>query len=376
MCKQIFSLVFTSVFSIMLVAQNRYNHPESVVNPGNFPTSQVPQFIVLGSDDNTSAEGLNWILDFLASRKHKDGSSLRMSFYSNSRSSVNWSDSAAVELVNAHVKAYNMGHELGNHTSNHVYIVRGMAGEGQVRVGLDSVAMVINELNNDLVKHIGLSADNVVGFRTPYLAWSDTVFTVINSLGFLYDCSITESRTGPGKYIWPFTMDNGASGASNSWWSLNHKTNITSHPGLWQLPCYSFKAPESVKGHMDAIMSANNGLVTGLDYNMWAKPPAGWLLNKNQSLEVLKHTLLLNYNGNRAPMTIGMHSQFYVDGFNESSFINITDAADRRAVLEEFIDFALQMDNVWFVTGVQVIKYMMNPLKSEEFHPDLLLIDL
>ncbi|WP_026475645.1 polysaccharide deacetylase family protein [Alkaliflexus imshenetskii] len=376
MYKRISFLVLISVFSIMLVAQNRHNHPESVVNPGNFPNSQVPQFIVLGSDDNTSAEGLNWILDYLASRKHKDGSSLRMSFYSNSRASVNWSDSSSVDLVNAHIKALKLGHELGNHTSNHAYMVRGMVGEGQVRIGLDSVSLVVKELNNDLVKHIGLSADDVVGFRTPYLAWSDTVFTVINSMGFLYDCSITESRTGPGEYIWPFTMDNGASGIVNSWWTLNHNTNITSHPGLWQLPCYSFKAPHTVRGHMDSIMSANNGLVTGLDYNMWAKPPAGWLFNRSQSLEVLKHTLLLNYNGNRAPMTIGMHSQFYVDGFNESSFLNIVDAAERRAVIEEFIDFALELDNVWFVAGAQVIRYMMNPVMCGEFHPDLLIRDL
>ncbi|ASB49973.1 polysaccharide deacetylase family protein [Alkalitalea saponilacus] len=366
-------LMVITVLSVISCADNRGEdfRNESPVNPGGFPDGDVPQMIVLGSDDNTNVEGMNWILDFMASRSHKDGTSLRMSFYSNSRSSADWHLPENHKLVEAHKRAYNLGHELGNHTSNHAFCVYGQTGEGQIRITQDSIFRIVDEFSHDLIHLVGMNPKHIVGFRTPYLAWSDSVFYVINNKGFWYDCSITESRLGPGRYIWPFTMDYGASGTIGSWWTENHGTSVGRHPGLWQLPCYSFQAPDSLFAYMDSLAGrTHNGLITGLDYNMWSAPRSGWLLNKDQSLAVLKHTLKLNLEGNRTPMTIGMHSQYYADDFNGFGFQNIPSAADRRAVVEEFIDYALQFDDVWFVTGAQVIHYMRNPVEKEYYNPD------
>jgi len=363
------------ILVFLVVACNKKNddnfREESPLNPGAFPDHKVPQLIVLGSDDNTSVEGMNWIIDYMASKKHKDGTPLRMSFYSNSRSAANWNYPENDRLVEAHIRAYNLGHELGNHTSNHAYCVSGLKGDDQIRISPDSISRIINELSYDLVNNAGVDPEHIVGFRTPYLAWSDSVFSVINEMGFLYDCSVTESRNGPGQYIWPFTMDNGASGIQGSWWAENHNTPIGSHQGLWQLPCYSFKAPDSLFNHMDSLSRGqHNGLITGLDYNMWSEPQSGWLLNKEQSLAVLKNTLKLSLEGNRAPVTIGMHSQYYAEDYPELGFVNMQSAADRRAVVEGFIDYALTFDDVWFVSGVQVISYMKNPVQKDKFNPD------
>lgn len=344
-------------------------HPPSVQNPGGFPHNQVPQFIVLGSDDNTNVEAMYWLLDYLESKIHRDGSRLRMSFYSNSRSHVNWHH--APDLVQAHKRAMKLGHELGNHTSNHARLVSGLPGHNQVRVGTDSIYRIINELNEDLIELVGVAPQQIVGFRTPYLAWSDSVFTAARMANMLYDCSINESTGGPGNYIWPYTMEEGAPQSQYSWWVETHHTPVGSHPGLWQLPCYMFRGPASLTAHMDSLADfAHDNLITGLDYNLWAAPPAGWLLDRKQSLETLKNTLNLKWNGNRTPMTIGIHSQYYADDFHNSGFARIRDAHDRRAVLEAFIDYALTLENVWFVSAVQVISYMKDPVSVDCFHPD------
>ncbi len=120
---------------------------------------------------------------------------------------------------------------------------------------------------------------------------------------------------------------------------------------------------------MKTYKSWADGSIGGLDYNMWADTNAGgWRLDKEQSIKTLKNTLDLMYAGNRTPMTVGAHSQMYFG--EETSFPNISSETDRQAVFTEFLDYAIGFDNVWFVTGAQVINYMKKPVKSSEFDPD------
>src|SRR6478736_1703236 len=81
--------------------------------PAGLAPAQVPQFVLLGFDDNPKADRINWVVDYLAPRSNPDGTPVRMIFFSNGRY---WNDRATVA---AHLRALTAGHELANHTQNH-----------------------------------------------------------------------------------------------------------------------------------------------------------------------------------------------------------------------------------------------------------------
>ncbi|KMQ49972.1 chitin deacetylase [Chitinispirillum alkaliphilum] len=368
----------TFIISVLSFAAYGYDLSDNVAPSRNPPhglsPSEVPQFIVLGSDDQSSAEGMEWILDYIESRTNPDGSPVTMVFYSNSR---NFSDP---QIVQQHLRAVSMGCEIGNHTANHIALeLDWTPGGDKVRkqMTLDDWRAEISECQEAIVEVLGLPVESVAGFRTPFLAYNDSTFTVLRELGFLYDCSIIEG-TGTqrvGRYYWPYTMNNGSPGHNASWYRQFFDIQVGSHPGLWVLPCYNFVIPSDDESQqygiepgliaeLDEMLGyATNGKVTPLDYNLWASRNAGGVeLNKEQSLAVLKHTLDKMYNGNRTPMTLGMHTDFYISNYwNPSDFVNIQDYMERRAVIEEFIDYALQLEDVRFVTGIDVINFMRNP---------------
>jgi len=95
---------------------------DAVHLPAGLASAQVPQFILLGFDDNPDAEPVNWVVDHLDAQRNPagagqaatfDGAPVRMIFFSNGR---HWKDRATVA---AHQRAFAAGHEIANHTQNH-----------------------------------------------------------------------------------------------------------------------------------------------------------------------------------------------------------------------------------------------------------------
>ncbi|KMQ51072.1 polysaccharide deacetylase [Chitinispirillum alkaliphilum] len=362
------SIYFLGLSGLMLTSLAQVSMAPSQRNPGNFPDHEVPQLIVIGSDDNTDAEAMRWMLNELASRTHKDGTPLRMSFYSNTRS---WDRDTA--LVNAHREAYAAKHSLGNHTRDHIHhIEREWTDDGPVVTKIWELDELLTEqympVMEALTTQIGVNPKHIYGFRTPFLEFTNTTFTGLREIGIVYDCSIMEGAgRSPGEFYWPYTMDHQP--PVLPWWAVSNDIEVTSHPGLWQLPAYNFSVPEDIHSHMDTMVTYDHGgIVSGLDYNMWARRNAGGFeFNKDQSLRTLKRTLNMKYNGNRTPFTFGAHSQMYFG--KNSSYVNIQDPAERQAMFTEFLDYALGYDNVWFVSGAQVINYMQQPVRASEFNP-------
>ncbi len=361
------------------------------------PVDNPPMLIALSSDDNFNIEGMEWMIETLRSRKHRDGSCLRMSFYSNTEF---WLGSSYVnKLYGTFLQAYKMGNEVTSHTASHVYCVN-----GDTRL---SNEVILDELERSIedLASIGIKKEHMAGFRTPYVTYTDSTFIALKKAGFTYDASINDGMDlTPGEYNWPYTLDTPNSknlneeGMENppgvwdeatlgpaplpaepSYAPGNHLaisynnymngTPIRKHSGLWELPLYAIRVPDSLIAPLDSSLGYGSGgicmpLVEGLLEQ--------GKFTKERALESLKHHFKEVYNGNRAPMVLVLHTpNFSITNHNANEkYPNCSDPINRQWIIEQFIDFALEQEDVWFVSGEQVINFCKRPVSVDLFHPD------
>ena len=91
----VIGIAFTDVFAIGGDYDYSYNVAPSRNPPGGLSSSEVPQFIVIGSDDNASEAGLKWLLDYMEGKKNPksssnnpltyDGEQISVSLYNNTK---------------------------------------------------------------------------------------------------------------------------------------------------------------------------------------------------------------------------------------------------------------------------------------------------
>jgi hypothetical protein len=155
-------------------------------------------------------------------------------------------------------------------------------------------------------------------------------------------------RGGAQGFDWPYTLDSGTSPR------VYPGKDVGSYPGFWELPVTDF-IPET-------------GYVTipGFDWNVWCSKK----LSKDEALALWKSTLKVHmngdparwYEGNRAPMFFGAHTDEYSD-FNADVIASCAGTnAERRAAVEEFIDWALAYHpDVRIVTYADVLNWMQRP---------------
>ncbi|MDR0323239.1 MAG: polysaccharide deacetylase family protein [Treponema sp.] len=346
------------------------------------PVANPPQFVVLGSDDNTKAKGIEWMSNVISSGRNKDGSRMYMSFYMNTDQGCAIWD-IKNDLVDAAYNAYKAGHEIGNHTSTHLYIVAfgeidEYGADTGRRADYPAIKAEIQRAENVLIAS-GIPKEHIVGFRTPYLRYSNSTFRAVKEFGFLYDCSVCAAYdNAAGDNYFPYTLDgtpdeNGNYAPDNSAGRnpYGKTTVIRKHEGLWELPCARIKiAPEDIAYAEKNLKQKYgggykfDGYITGLDWDLWADAK----MDSSQTVRSLMHTLKESLKGNRAPFTVGVHSPFYVEPKN-SDFPNITQE-QRRWAFEEFVRQASRLDDVFFVSADMVIRWMQNPVSAAEFNPE------
>ena len=334
--------------------------PASAQPPAGLRPAQVPQFVLLGFDDNPQAGPMTWFVDHLQDRRNPagagraatfDGGPVRAIFYSNGKY---WNDRA---LITVHHRAFSNGHEIGNHTQNHEH---GAAFDAlRWREEMTACAATFDQT--------GIPAARVTGFRAPFLEYNAATFVALSALGMAYDTSIEEGDQ-PGQdgtnFVWPYTLDQGSPGNAADF-PAGSPRRVGSHPGLWEIPIHVFMVPPDadcarlgVAPGLQARIGANLKLaygsgsgelaakITGLDWNVLEAAKC----DGPEFLAILKHTLDLRLAGNRAPFMVGGHTALYP-----------ADKPDRRKAIEDFIAYALSKTEVRFVTGQQLLGWLRRP---------------
>jgi peptidoglycan/xylan/chitin deacetylase (PgdA/CDA1 family) len=317
--------------------------------------SQVPQFVLLGYDDNAYVDGIQWTLDILRNRKHPDGTAARATFFITAGFASDFFETGGgqtkEQLINVWKQIKADGHEIGSHTWSHSMMLAGMDQAGWQAEITKSFDLFVNTL--------GIERCKLWGFRTPFLNFSQATFLAMKGAGVRYDTSVefgydwfqpagSDKGYGPGTaeagkhYYWPFTMDGPFPGGFAS-------KGVGPTPGMWEFPVYTF----------NKITGDTAATVTGFDFNLW---------NKSQSeasfsyTEVLKQSLDQRMAGNRSPFAVGLHTDVYSQ-FNTSANTTWTnfDYQARRKALSDFIEYALSKPEVRLVTYRQLIEWMRQP---------------
>jgi hypothetical protein len=310
--------------------------------PGGIPKGQVPQFIVIGCDDNTNANAINWIADVLSNGTNLDGSERYMSFYVYTRG---WDQARK----NAVKRAYDLGHSIGNHTASHIKCVDG--NRHQTRMSEQAIYNNMLEATNAMIG-IGIPKAHQFGFRTPFLQYSDSTYSAMHRIGFVYDCSINAIYGPAGQGAnFPYTLDimpgqqPNAKGNvpidNTNWWGQGSGVRpqgnpIREHKGLWVIPASAIEIDpadrpaiqDKLEGGASHYIPSGGWLVAGLDWNLWEEAKA----DSGQSVRALINTVKRTLAGNRAPLHLGFHSQYYFEG----SYNDLT-LEQRRGLFEEFV---------------------------------------
>ncbi len=373
------SACFLALISLVVIVGA---NPPSADPPGGLQPDEVPQFIVLGFDDNTSAEGMQWILDYLQTKTNPqgsgneatfDGSDVLASFYS-----ISGILQSRQDVVNEHRRAWEQGHEIGNHSHRHVTY-----GDTLNTVSAQTWTSEIDSGTQVLSTLLEIDPSEIAGFRAPYLEFSDTTFKVLSELNYLYDCSVQEGyQTGhdASNSLWPYTMGQGSPGWNDVWVNWTGRTPISSHPDLWQVPLYAIIIPTDeecadygiepgLRSRMAAAtdqFSQTDTKITASDYGMWHR----FGLQPNEFSGILKYNLDKRLEGNRAPFNIAAHTQYYTASY-AGNLDGIT-LEEMRGAIENFIDYALSIPEVRITTAKNMIEWCSNPVPLTDPQPQLI----
>ena len=349
---------------------NAYVLP-STLPPGGIAVSKAPQFVVLGFDDNTKSSGIEWALNLFKNKRNADGSPARVSFYMNTKGLDTEIEDTPQNLLRAMKLLKNSTHEIGNHTKDH------HAGISHAEIPFfdkTKWGSAISNASDDLVGRVGVSKNNLVGFRAPYLLYNQAMLDVLNTQGFLYDCSIEEgyaSNFDGTNFRWPYQLVQGSPGHNEGWYGNPEnpdRVSLTSAGTLWELPNHVFMVPKDSECARYGIRSglwsrivanipyASDHKITGFDYNLWSSAK----LNKAEVLGILKYNLDLRLKGNRAPFMIGVHSQYYVGDWAAKHAPNATSTQMQEAI-SEFVAYALSKSVVRIRPAVDIINWCKTP---------------
>ena len=279
---------------------------------------------------------------------------------------------------------------------------------------------VLNANDTELKSLLGVT--KIAGFRGPRLEVNDNGLLALKAIGYQYDETLeeilptgyvdaavavnTDGKKGFNWVPWPYTLDNGSPGIWNQQ-AGGDKKFITNYPtGVWEIPVYQAYIPAADgKTIADAMLKSDDPSnctfpdgtpadqqkhcylgdgelspgdtvkeVSAFDFNTFIYSR----MTKDQWLNAMKHTFLMRYYGNRAPLTYGAHPVEYTEPYDSYTLavqgnnygyrdvVKYNKYTDRQAAMQEFVawvkgDPALSKDT-YFMSAQQLVDYMQNPI--------------
>jgi peptidoglycan/xylan/chitin deacetylase (PgdA/CDA1 family) len=349
--------------------------------PGGLSVEQVPLFVHFGTDDNpySGVEGsggggaMHFLTELFSSRanppgsgdpRNFDGQQLHYSFYVNTIYITSDGQEDPKFVKQSWKEALDRGHEIGVHTHSHPHGREFSVGQWEREMQL-----CIDYLTKP--EGMGIKREQFTGFRTPFLEYGDHTFKAARNKGFVYDCSIEEGfqKDQDGRnFLWPYLLNHGSPG-NEATYKIEGIPRVREHPGLWELPVYAFIVPPDDQCEAYGVpqglrakfkskvpyFEVDQGKVTGMDWNMWFQ----YGMTKAEFLATLKYTLDLRLQGNRCPLTVGLHSAIYADRSPEHP--PGATIEERREALREFVDYALSKPEVRIVSAQELLGWLQSP---------------
>ena len=260
--------------------------------------------VTISFDDSFRLEDYNSFYDpIFNGRKNPNGCQIGVTVFNSHR----YTDYALVE------HAYSMGYEFASHSVTHRTPTTfwEQATEDQLKDEILGQKSILNAWG-------GVPSGDVVGFRAPFLATSETELKVLHENGMLYDASM--SSTTP---YWPFTLDYKSPLCTSPSTCPEH-----AYPGLWVVPNRSYMQSN---GFACAMLDACTAPVT-----------------EDQWYTFLVDNFNTHYNGNRSPFTLYAHSAwFFYPG--------------RVEAMVRFLNKMADMEDVYTVTHTQMLDWVRDP---------------
>ena len=262
---------------------------------------------------------------------------------------------------------------------------------------------------------------SIQGFRAPRLEVNDSGLNAIKAVGYEYDENLeeilpeghvdaaiavdTDGKKGFNWVPWPYTLDNGSPGIWTQQVSGDKKW-VTNFPsGIWEVPVYQVYVPNKDglgKTIADAMLASDADCtfppgtpadqmkhcflsdgelnpgdsvkeVTSFDFNTFIYSR----MTAAQWLTVLKHTFLMRYYGNRAPLTYGAHPIEYTDPYDSYTLavqgnnygyrdvLKYNTYPERQQAMKDFLSWISSDPNfskdTYFLSAKQLVEYMKNP---------------
>jgi len=281
--------------------------------PGELPTSQVPQMVLISFDGPVNQANHEFFTETFDARLNPNRCPAKVSFF-----------------VSDHGNDYQLTQKL--HRKGHEIAVRSLAPD-QTHGYWKNISYL------DLVKDvIGLKLkltlngiNHVTGYRAPFhQSAGDTTFAALQEYGFEYDSSLPIRSKE--KQWWPFTMDSGI----HSFDCLSPPCPKYSYPGLWELPLTSLSDGEE---SCRTYQSCTNYVQTSDGF-----------------YDFLMKNFFLLYQGNKAPLTLA----------GTASWLMSPSHPYRRQGFMKFLNHIGSFKDVYVVSGSQALDWIRSPVSSEK----------
>lgn len=185
----------------------------------------------------------------------------------------------------------------------------------------------------EIVRHFSnISKDNVVGMRAPYLKpGRNAQYQVIEDFGYIYDSSINIPQSKIP--IWPYTLDYKIPHECKSGTCPNR-----SFPGVWEVPLNSHYVEDFEGGicpYLDQCVLHNH--------------------DPTDVFEWLQEDFSRYYDQNRAPYMMPFHTNWF-------------GIKNLELGLYKFLDWAVQQEDIYFVTITQALTWMTDPRPTADLN--------